>query len=129
MASQFTKIALKSAMGIEMARNVSAFRAFRTKLREGFAQYSCPFVSIDVLLTWATTRFAVVAVCHEPRVIGTSNYTFRKLAMHAMNMTTGYSAAPLQLASWIGFSFTLLGLGILAYVAGRYFLEGGSVPG
>jgi undecaprenyl-phosphate 4-deoxy-4-formamido-L-arabinose transferase len=29
----------------------------------------------------------------------------------------------------IGFGFTLFGLGILAYVLGRYFLQGNPVPG
>ena len=55
LASQMTKLALSSAMGAETARNVSAFRAFRTTLREGFSDYRSPSVSIDVLLTWATT--------------------------------------------------------------------------
>ena len=61
--------------------------------------------------------------------MGTSNYTFRKLVVHALNMMTGFSTWPLQFASLIGFSFTLLGLAVLVYVTGRYFIEGGDVPG
>ena len=57
-------------MGAETARNVSAFRAFRTRLRDAFATYRGPYVSIDVLLTWGTTQFAHVPVRHEPRTIG-----------------------------------------------------------
>ena len=49
-------------MGAATARKVSAFRAFRTQLRDAFADYESPYVSIDVLLTWGTTRFAAVAV-------------------------------------------------------------------
>src|SRR5438132_5981995 len=48
IASRLTKIALASAMGAETARNVSAFRAFRTRLREGFHDYHGPTVSLDV---------------------------------------------------------------------------------
>jgi undecaprenyl-phosphate 4-deoxy-4-formamido-L-arabinose transferase len=129
LASRITKSALKSAMGVEMARNVSPFRAFRSELRRGFAEYSGPFASIDVLLTWATTTFAAVDVSHQPRTIGSSNYTFSQLVVHAMNMLTGFSTVPLQWASWIGFSFTLFGAMILAYVVGRYLLEDGGVPG
>lgn len=44
-------------------------------------------------------------------------------------MMTGFSTVPLQLASWIGFAFTLVGFGILVYVVGRFFIHGGSVPG
>jgi glycosyltransferase involved in cell wall biosynthesis len=129
LASKVTKVALQSSMGAETARNVSAFRAFRTQVRDVFADYQGPFVSIDVLLTWGTTRFNAVPVRHEPRHIGKSNYTFRKLVTHALNMTTGFSVLPLQMSSFIGFVFTLFGLGVLVYVVGRYLIEGGSVPG
>jgi undecaprenyl-phosphate 4-deoxy-4-formamido-L-arabinose transferase len=128
-ASQVTKIALQSAMGAETARHVSALRVFRTRLRDAFANYRSPFVSIDVLLTWGTTRFAHLAVRHEPRAVGTSNYTFFKLLNHAMNMMTGFSTLPLQIASMVGFGFTLLGMAILLYVVGRYFVAGDAVPG
>ena len=43
-------------------------------------------------------------------------------------MMTGFSTAPLQLASLIGFSCTLLGIAVFLYVVVRYCLEG-SVPG
>jgi len=129
LASLVTKIALQSAMGAKTARNVGAFRVFRTELRDAFANYKSPFVSIDVLLTWGTKRFAAIAVQHEPRRVGTSNYTFRKLVTHALNMMTGFSTLPLQFASMIGFLFTFFGLGVLAYVLGRYIVDGRSVPG
>ena len=129
LASQITKIVLQEAMGAEVARDVSAFRVFRAQLREAFSTYSNPSVSVDVLLTWATTRFAAVRVRHEPRTIGVSNYTFRKLLRHALNMMTGFSTRPLQLASLIGFGFTLFGMAVLVYVIGRYFIQGSSVAG
>lgn len=129
LASQVTKLALQSAMGAETARQVSAFRAFHTQLRDAFAAYQGPFVSIDVLLTWATTRFASVPVRHDARQMGRSNYTLRKLITHALNMMTGFSTLPLQLASMVGFAFTCLGALLLLFVLGRYFMEGGSVPG
>lgn len=129
IASRVTKLALEGSMSAETAHSISAFRAFRTQVREAFANYQGPFVSIDILLTWGTTRFAVVSVRHDPRWARASNYTFRKLVMHALNMMTGFSILPLQLASLIGFAFTLFGLGVLAYVLGRYMIQGGSVPG
>jgi glycosyltransferase involved in cell wall biosynthesis len=129
VASRATKLVLEGAMGAAVARRVSAFRAFRTELRHAFAQYGNPYVSIDVLLTWATTRFAAVPVRHDPRRSGRSNYTFRMLARHALNMVTGFSVGPLKLASLIGFASTLLGIGVLAYVVGRYLIQGTSVPG
>lgn len=128
LASQVTKLALQSAMGVDVARNVSAFRAFRTKLREAFGGFESPVVNIDVLLTWGTTRFAAIPVRHVERPYGVSNYTLRKLIVHALNMMTGFSTLPLQLASMTGFVLTIFGLLILIYVFGRLLFES-SVPG
>jgi undecaprenyl-phosphate 4-deoxy-4-formamido-L-arabinose transferase len=129
-SSRITKLALQSAMSAETARNVSAFRAFRTRLRDAFASYRGPYVSIDVLLTWGTTRFSHVRVRHEPRLVGQSNYTLRKLITHALNMMTGFSTLPLQIASLIGFLFTLFGFAILLIVVVSYVANGGAtVPG
>src|SRR5204863_3110566 len=50
LASRITRLALGSAIGMDLAKNVSAFRVFRTQSREAFARYQTPFVSIDVLL-------------------------------------------------------------------------------
>ena len=129
LASQATKIALQSAMGAETARKVSAFRAFRAPVRQAFAGYPGPFVSLDVLLTWGTSRFDAVPVRHDSRFEGASNYTIRKLITHALNMMTGFSTVPLQIASMIGFVFTIVGIIALGYVVGRYLIEGTSVPG
>jgi undecaprenyl-phosphate 4-deoxy-4-formamido-L-arabinose transferase len=129
VASLVTKWALRSFMGAETARQVTAFRVFRASVRDAFRNYGGAFVSIDVLLTWGTTRFGSVTVRHNPRARGKSNYTFRMLLTHAINMVTGFSTLPLQIASYIGFAFTLFGLGVLIFVMGKYFLTGTSVPG
>ena len=129
LASYFTRLALQSTMGVENARKVSAFRAFRTQIRSAFAQYDSPFVILDVLLSWGAGQFGSVPVEHHPRRRGVSNYTFRLLLVHAVNMVTGFTVLPLQLASLMGFAFGLFGLLVLAYVVGRYLIAGGSVPG
>lgn len=129
LASRMTKLVLQNAMGAEIARNISAFRIFRTQVRDAFQQYRGPFVSIDVLLTWGTTRFGALTVRHDSRRAGISGYTLRKLTAHALNMMTGFSILPLQFASFIGFSFTVFGLLTLAFVISRYFVYGSPVPG
>jgi glycosyltransferase involved in cell wall biosynthesis len=129
LASLVTKLALQSVLGAETARNASAFRAFRTSLREAFANYNSPSVSIDVLLAWATTRFGFVTVRHDPRRFGPSGYSLGKLIMHAVNMITGFSTLPLRIASFLGFFFTAFGIVLFVYVVGRYLITGSSVPG
>lgn len=129
LASRITKLALQSTMGAGTASQVSAFRAFRSNVREAFSSYQGPYVSVDVLLTWGTTRFAAIPTQHQPRYSGTSNYTIRKLIRHAINMITGFSVLPLRLASLSGFGFALFGLLVLLYVIGRFILQGSPVPG
>jgi len=129
LSSQVTKLVLKSIMGADVATKVSAFRAFRTVLRDGFSEASGPAVNIDVLLGWSTSRFHAVEVRQDKRAVGKSNYTFRKLVNHALNMLTGFSTQPLRLASLVGFTFTLIGVGTLAFVLIHYFVSGGAVPG
>lgn len=129
LASMATKISMRSAMGVSMAQDVSAFRAFRTSLRDAFASYHSMYVCIDVLLAWGTTRFDAVTVRHEPREYGRSQYTFTKLCIHAVNMITGFSVLPLRLASMTGFFFTLIGFGVLVYILLLYFIYHASPAG
>ena len=129
LASMISKIALQNVMGAEIARQVSAFRAFKAEVAKAFAHYDGAFVSIDVLLTWGTNRFHATPVRHEARKQGTSGYTVRKLITHAINMMTGFSTFPLQLASVVGFAFTILGFCVLVYVLFRFLTRGDPVPG
>ena len=130
IASLMTKFVLQGAMGAETARSISAFRVFRTSLRQSFADFQGPFVSIDVLLTWGTTRFAAVATPHRPRTIGVSNYTFSKLIAHTLNMATGFSALPLRFASMLGLTITAFGFLLLAYILfSQIFVFQFEVPG
>ena len=124
-----TKIALASTMGAETARNVSAFRVFRTRLREGFREYRSPSVSIDVLLTWTTTRFTAIKVRHAPRTKGVSGYSTSKLVRHAFNLMTGFSTLPLHIASIFGFVFVAFGFSLLVFVLANYLIHGAAVPG
>jgi glycosyltransferase involved in cell wall biosynthesis len=129
VASKLIKKSLQGVLGVSAARKVSAFRVFRTRLRDAFANYNSPYVSIDVLLTWGTVRYASVQVRHEMRVEGVSNYSIGRLINHAITLIAGFSVWPLKLASIIGFVFTGLGFAVLIYVVGRYLFEGESVAG
>ncbi|MGI8603248.1 MAG: glycosyltransferase [Verrucomicrobiales bacterium] len=129
LASQFTRLAIGGVMGAETARKISAFRVLRTGLRVAFDRYTSPFVSLDVILTWGTSRFGAVRVPHQPRSSGRSNYTLSKLVSHAINLMTGFSTLPLRLASVVGFVCAGFGVCTLGYVMIRFFIIGRAVPG
>lgn len=124
----FLSVTVKSlaarAMGINSIANISAFRAFKTDLRAAFANYQNSSVLLDALLSWGTTRFGSVSTQHNPRQVGKSNYNFAKLFNQAILVFTGFSTAPLRLATLVGFLFTIVGVIILTYVFGTYFLFG-----
>jgi glycosyltransferase involved in cell wall biosynthesis len=114
-ASRSVKSALAMA-GVPNAQDVSAFRAFRSDLREAFNHVSDPFVSLDVVLSWATTSVRRVPVQMDQRETGRSGYTLRGLMRHALNMATGYSVLPLRLVTWLGLVVSAFGLVAFASV-------------
>jgi len=128
-ASVMTKFVMRHLLGVKHAQDVTAFKVFRTNLRDAFAHYRNPYVSLDLLLTWGTERFGSLTVRHDRRAEGASQFTLRKLVRHAITMITGFSVVPLRLASMIGFAFSLLGLAVLVYVVGEFFVRGNPVPG
>ena len=115
-------------MGVKSIRDFASFRAFRTVLRNAFANYQNPNVILDVLLSWGTARFANAIVNETPRTVGRSNYNFIKLVQYTLVVLTGFSTVPLRFTSMLGFLFTLVGIAIFLYVLAIYFLLG-SIPG
>ena len=128
-SSKLTKIVVQRVLGVEMARKVSGFRAFRRTLAGALDDFKGPFVNLDVMFTWGTTKIDGVIVEHDARAHGISNYRFRQLLEHAANMLTGFSVLPLRVASLLGLGLTMFGAALLVYVLGRYALQGSPVPG
>jgi glycosyltransferase involved in cell wall biosynthesis len=117
---------LARVIGLPSVRNVSAFRAFRTNLREAFVNFQGPSLILDVLLSWGTTRFTSVPV--NIAQAERTSYDFTMLIRTAMLILIGYSTLPLRFASWVGFVMTIFGLGVFFYVLWVYF-SAGSIPG
>ncbi len=129
VGSTMIRLILRAALGEEIARNISSFRALRSPVRAAFQGYRGAFIIIDAPLAWATTRFGAVTVRHDWREGSKSNYNFRRLLFQALNALFGFSVRPLKFASLLGFGLTLFGVGVMAYVVGRYLILGYSMPG
>lgn len=128
LLSAAVKRAISAVMGIGSIRDISAYKAFKSDLKQAFRVSNGPDVQIDVLLSWGTTRFASVEIDEAPRTVGKSNYNLVKLLKVALLILTNYTTIPLRFASIVGFAFTILGVFVLLYVVGVYFAAG-SVPG
>ena len=100
----------------------TSYRLMRGDIARALTQFDSPYPFIDGYLSWLTNRYATVEVPHNNRAHGTSNYTFRKLLTHTINIFVTFSDLPLRLASWIGLIFFFLGMGWLGIIlVGRLF--------
>lgn len=89
LGSRAARLLLRRAVGPAVARQASAFRAFRTELRGVFAGHGGRIVCLDVLLSWARPRFGAVEVRHDVRRNGSSRYTVRKRATAGRDVLLG----------------------------------------
>lgn len=116
LASRSVKATLSGMLAVDGARSLSAFRAFRVSLRDGLEGVTGPNISIDVGLSWGTTRVAQQYVRMEQRSEGRSGYTLRSLTRYALNLLIGYSTAPLRVVTCLGFLTGVVGLALLGAV-------------
>ncbi|PID58143.1 glycosyltransferase [candidate division KSB3 bacterium] len=128
LSSKALRVVLKIVAGSKIADKSSAFRAFRSVLRQSFAHFRGRSLSLDVLLSWGSDRVAEVFVDHHSRRHGTSGYTLGKLLLLAFDMLIGYSTLPLRIASGIGLATSLLSLIMLCYVVIRRLFQHAYVP-
>lgn len=129
LASQAYKWIAQHFLGLQDARNITAFRAFRRELASGFYQTEDPFAPLDVLLSWTTTKVGTQRVEMREREDGASGYSFRKLVSHALNAVTGYSTKPLRIVTILGLatfgvSTLLLIVFIVRYLSGDISVAG-----
>ena len=129
LASRIVKRGLSGVVGVANATVLSAFRAFRSFLVGGFDQVSGPHVSVDVALSWATTRVGATTVRMDERSVGRSNYTFTSLVKHALNLVMGYSIKPLRLVTIFGGVVGVAGFALFARVLWLYFDQETTVAG
>lgn len=130
ITSVYIKLLFSKFLNIKGAVKFSAFRAFKTNLRDSFAKVPLgPRPSLDVLLSWGTTSISSIQVHHNERQIGKSNYSFIKLLKYALSIITGFSTLPLRIASILGSLIILFGIFILTYVIVTYINNNGLVPG
>lgn len=129
LASTATKRTMATALGPDVYPRPSAFRLFRRELVSAADTVSDPYISVDVLLSWATSRITDVPVRFREREAGQSGYTLKKLVRHALNMITGYSTRPLRWVSAFGLLIAVLGFALLAFVMLSYVMNGRHVAG
>ncbi|NYH10302.1 glycosyltransferase family 2 protein [Pseudomonas moraviensis] len=87
----------------------TSYRVIRGDVARALSQFDSPYPFVDGYLSWLTNNYATVPVPHDVRAHGESNYTFRKLFTHTVNIFVTFSDLPLRMATWLGFIAFILG--------------------
>lgn len=88
----------------------TSFRVINKTLAKALCTFDSPFPFIDGYLSWITNNYSTVEVSHGARHEGSSNYTFKKLLLHTINIFVTFSDLPLKIATWTGLCSFLLGM-------------------
>ncbi|MFI6447549.1 glycosyltransferase family 2 protein [Kitasatospora sp. NPDC050543] len=81
-----------------------------------------------LLVPWLGFPSGQVSYHRDERVAGETKYPLRKMVRLAIDSITGFSAAPLRLATWLGVVSFFTCLALLAFTLTAYAL-GNTVPG
>jgi len=79
------------------------------------------------MVSWIGLKQVPLLYDRAPRFAGESNYPFRKLVALALDGITGFSVLPLRIASYCGLVTGVVGIGMLAYSIGSWFLTAAPV--
>ena len=93
----------------------SSFWVIRKFVRDYVIQYESPYTHLQGLFLRTTKNIKSVPIKHFEREVGTSNYTLKKL-LHLWSNIMGFSVVPLQIATRLGYFFSLVGVIGLLYV-------------
>lgn len=87
----------------------SSFWVIRRFVRDYAVEYRSAYTHLQGLFLRTTRNISSVPIQHFKREVGTSNYTFKKLIKLWSNIL-GFSIVPLQMATYTGFFFSLIGI-------------------
>lgn len=87
----------------------SSFWVIRRFVRDYAVEYKSAYTHLQGLFLRTTRNISSVPIQHFKREVGTSNYTFKKLIKLWSNIL-GFSIVPLQMATYTGFVFSLIGI-------------------
>ncbi|MBT8605267.1 glycosyltransferase family 2 protein [Polynucleobacter paneuropaeus] len=89
---------------------LSSFKAIKREIVEQIIQYGGPYVYIDGLILSTTSDIKNVEVNHHARLSGFGNYGLIKSFFLWTKMATNFSIFPLRIATFIGATFSIIGL-------------------
>jgi glycosyltransferase involved in cell wall biosynthesis len=89
---------------------LSSFRCVSAFVAQQVIAYHGPYPYIDGLLLQVTQRIDSILVAHEPRRVGRSGYTLRRLFRLWLSAWLNFSLLPLRIATAAGFTTAIAGI-------------------
>ncbi len=101
---------------------LSPFKIINKLTVEEVKNFSGPFPYIDGIILTITKNLTQIDIEHQKRIIGKSNYTFSKSFSVLMKLFTGFSVAPLRMATIAGLVSTFIGFCLALKYLYDYFI-------
>ncbi len=101
---------------IELDKGAADFRLMSRRTVDAFKKFGEHDLFIRGLVDWL--GFTQIGISYNPaqRMSGTSKYTLKKMVRFALQGITSFSVKPLHIATYLGFTFSLLSLLYIPYV-------------
>ncbi len=115
--------------GVKVDPGISSFGIYSAKVINAIKQLRDQNRSFGLAALWVGFRRAEIDIVHAPRTIGTSSYTFAKMATLALDSAIAHSDKLLRLTVLIGMVISLLSLMYAFWIVMRYFLWAVPVAG
>ncbi|OFY85721.1 MAG: glycosyl transferase family 2 [Bacteroidetes bacterium RIFCSPLOWO2_12_FULL_35_15] len=101
---------------------LSPFKIITRSTVMEIAKFAGPYPYIDGIILTITQNLTQIEVEHQPRLSGKSNYTFSRSLSVFMKLFTGFSVAPLRIATITGFITTFIGFCLLLKYLYDFFI-------
>lgn len=111
---------LRSLANIDIPPDVGDFRLISARVAKELRALREKDRYIRGLVSWVGFRQTAVVYDRDERVAGETKYPLRKMIKFALDGLTSFSTAPLRLATWLGYSSSLLAFIYLVAVIAQF---------
>lgn len=108
---------------------IGNFGIYHFKVAESFRRMREPVRVFSVMISWMGFKSSTIEVEHQHRLVGKSNYSFRKRANLALDIILAYSDKPIRLMVKVGLLVSILSFLFSCITLIRYFMGSITVSG
>ncbi len=111
--------------------SVTSYRILEKTVVDNICKSSQYYVMVDVLIKDVVSPRYIgnCTVEHHARTIGKSNYSYKKLALYALNMIFTFTTWPLRVATILGLIFSAISFAAALFYVLYYLIAGVNVSG